>query len=604
MIPKANLTLAFSATSYAYATEPAIITSHETVSYSSLEMTVAKMASGLVRRAACNRSLIATCLKRTPDAIAALLACLRVGAACLPLDPDCPDEWLVPVLEDTNVATLIVDSGQRNSWKSKKPSGVSILTVDQLCNTDEIDDKFPGTDASPHDRAIVVLTSGSTGRPKAVELTHGNLLQYVEAFRHSIDVSSSDFYLHTAPFSFSSSNRQILVPLLTGATIILAQEIERNDPVALVDLIEKTSTTIVDLVPSHLVLVQEVFDAKIDSKSSRTAFANLRLTLTASEPLTWDIATRWLSLQLPAGHNMVNMYGTTETTGIVCSYSVDRANQQTSYLVPIGFPFKGVEIALVDKSFNPVADGEVGELSVSGPTVACYQKGGCSASPGFVTLSSGKSCFRTGDRGRRRPDGIIEFLGREDNFINLHGVRIEPGFIEEVLTSHPDVREAAVLQRDWFGYQTVVAFAVACDGHSLDTGIIRKFLMGRLPKHLIPGVIAIIPMLPRTRSGKIARAELLRTLETQSVPLHDHIWPISDTEKMVLDVWREVLNRSDFPATANFYDLGGNSFKALLIRSRIKKKTGLDMNPARLMRSPTVRELAEWLDATQRIELN
>jgi acyl-coenzyme A synthetase/AMP-(fatty) acid ligase/aryl carrier-like protein len=289
------------------------------------------------------------------------------------------------------------------------------------------------------------------------------------------------------------------------------------------------------------------------------------------------------------------MFGTTETSGIVCTYAVPTDGFLPEDVVPLGRPIDDVVVAVLDEDRERVPIGQSGTLAVSGPTLGSYDSE--TAGQGFWKSASGRRWYLTGDTVRLRADGVLEFLGRADEQINLHGVRVEPVSVESMLNNHPGVHECAVLAREWFGRPTLVAYIVPVERGGVGPGELRSFAASRLPKRMVPTVFEFLDALPRTRSGKVARQELRERPFGDATCDDDEAESRSSAEEMVAAVWAEALPGQRFGMSSNFLEVGGDSITGLRIRARLREMTGHRIPLAVFNANPTVRSLAGWLDA-------
>src|SRR6266849_5953366 len=392
---------------------------HEQLTYAELNTRANQLARYLQVHGAGKETLVGICLHRTAQMVVAILAVLKAGAAYVPLDPTYPAERLSFILNDAQPMLLIT---QKHS-----------LILPSNTRTIDLDREWPliakQSDGelevliTKNDLAYVIYTSGSMGQPKGVMITHGNLGHYAQSLSQSVVINQSDAYLHTASISFSSSVRQLMLPLCAGATVEVATTEQIKDPLTLFRLINERD----DLLANRL-----------------------RLILTASEPLPSDTVHKWLAL----GHaaQLINMFGQTETTGIVATYPVHKAPESASAVMPLGRPIDNISIYVLDEELQPLPAGAIGEICVGGEGVGRgYLNHPELTTEKFVSDSSverlGARLYRTGDLGRVRSDGNLEFVGRADDQIKIRGYRVEPGEIEVLLRQHPSVRDAVVIAR-------------------------------------------------------------------------------------------------------------------------------------------------------------
>ncbi|TMC15520.1 MAG: hypothetical protein E6J34_21990 [Chloroflexi bacterium] len=340
--------------------------------------------------------LVAICMERSMQMVVGLLAILKAGGAYLPLDPNYPRERLAFMVQEAQVELLLTQHHLHALWD--QPAGnISSSHVRVICldcdwinltsganplvvQGTEATATAPDVTITDQNLAYVIYTSGSTGQPKGVMVTHGNVNHSVHALTSTLHITAQDTYLHTASFSFSSSVRQLLVPLSQGATVVLASHGQISDPLQLFTLIQQRQISVLDLVPSYWhSCVQALLSLECTARE-KLLENKVRLLVTASEtlppllPRQWKIVTQGTSAT-PA--TLINMFGQTETTGIVATYPLapsvtsEQAPQEAS--VPIGCPIVSCQLYLLDASFQPVPIGVWGEIYVGGPDLArCY----------------------------------------------------------------------------------------------------------------------------------------------------------------------------------------------------------------------------------------
>ena len=377
-------------------------------------------------------------------------------------------------------------------------------------------------------------TSGSTGRPKGVRISQRNLAFYLPALARRLGLQRTDRCLHTAAFTFSSSVRQWLLPLIAGATVILADEKTRKDPAKLAATVSREKVSVLDLVPTHW----------------RTLLGfswpnRLRLALSASEPLSSEIA-RGIRKICPDAI-LISMYGQTETSGITATLTLEEAHLQETF-VPLGFPLPGLNFEVSDRD----------ELIVSGPTVGI----------GYVGSSPFEGRFHTGDQVSRDAEGLYRIHGRLDRQIKVRGHRVDPAEVEHALMGHPQIQGAAVYLR-----KGRLHGALEVEG-ALDESSLRESLAQRLPPYMVPSTFSVVAQLPRTDSGKLAR----NTLEA------------TDSEKLLCQVWSEVLKLPRVEPDDNYFYLGGDSLLSLEIVSRATE-LGMELSLDQLFQYQTVKKI-------------
>jgi amino acid adenylation domain-containing protein len=541
----------------------------ERLTYRELNARANQLARHLQKAGVGPETLVGISLRRSAEMVVALLGVLKAGAAYVPVDPEYPQERIAFLLEDSGLRILVTEAyldAHRDS-----------IAQEEKGNFD--------SGATGESLAYVIYTSGSTGKPKGVMVTHANMCHCAQAMSEAAGVTPSDRYLHTASFAFSSSIRQLVVPLSCGAVVVIASTHQIRDPRELFTLIRKSNVSVLDIVPSYWrTCLQELRDIP-DS---------VRLILSASERLSADVPRDWAS-KFGDRARLVNMYGQTETTGIVAVYPIP-AWSADAHTVPIGRPIANTQLHILDAFQKPVPVGVVGELYVGGAGVAK----GYLHHPDLTAERFTDEIYRTGDRARYLPDGNIEFIGRADDQIKIRGFRIEPSEIEAALRQHPWVWESAVVaQEDPAGRQRLVAFVVAKERVQPErlTGELREFLKRKLPDYMVPLYIAEVESLPLAPNRKIDRKALSARVvnqanDTAPTPLVKTFKePRTQAEKILAEAWQKVLHLDRVSIDDNFFDLGGDSLLSVGMISRANQ-AGLDVSLKQLFQCQTIAELA------------
>jgi len=335
----------------------------QSLTYGQLEERAARLASELQELGVGPDATVGICLPRSSSAAVAILGVLKSGAAWLPLDPSLPPERIDFMLRDTGAGVVVTQHPLEREPALRR---ARCVLVDALGSESAKPPPVEGWPSHSDDLAYLMYTSGSTGQPKGVMITHGALSHYVRSMRERLQVTSDDVYLHTAAFAFSSSVRQLLVPLAAGASVVLATADETREPHRLLETIRRAGVTIIDLVPSYLGVCLTTLEGMVEPERVRLLDNALRLLLTASEPLLSSEPQRWRRA-LPRPVPMVNMFGQTETTGIVTTHPVQGQDEEPVGIVPVGRPIANMRVYVLDARGHPVPRGVVGELYVGGP---------------------------------------------------------------------------------------------------------------------------------------------------------------------------------------------------------------------------------------------
>ncbi|MCT2589003.1 amino acid adenylation domain-containing protein [Streptomyces sp. N2-109] len=528
---------------------------------------------------------VAIALPRTVDSVVATLAVLKAGGAYLPLDANHPAPRLRFMLEDVRPALLLTGSGTSLRDVPGTPGMRHVVldraetrhAVGQCQETDVADGERvrPLMVASP---AYAIYTSGSTGHPKGVVVTHSGFSGVVEAQLRRFGVTPSSRILQFASHSFDGAVWELCGGLLTGATLVMAPaELTAPGP-GLAALVERLAVTHATLPPAALTVMEP---AELTSLSSL---------IVSGEASSGETVRRW-----SAGRRFINGYGPTETT-VCATLSSPLSGGGTP---PIGTPTVGAGTYVLDRDLRLVPPGIPGELHVSGAGLArgYLHRPGLTADR-FVADpygAPGSRMYRTGDIVRWNSGGELEYIGRADGQVKVRGFRIEPGEVEAVLNARPDVAQAVVVPRkDGRGATCLTGYAVPA-GHSADlNGLeLRSHLAGLLPDYMVPASVTVLDTLPVTASGKVDRAALpapdFGTLSSGRAPRNPR-------ERILCELYAEVLNLPQVTVDDSFFDLGGHSLLVTRLISGIRRRLGVELPVRTLFERQSVASLLEAVD--------
>ena len=543
---------------------------------------------------------VGICLERSVELVVGMLGILKAGGAYVPLDPGYPQERLAFMLADAQVQVLLTQQGLVAGLPEHRAQMFCLDADWPLIEQQETDQAQ--LQLSPQNLAYVMYTSGSTGEPRGTMITQANVGHYVRALQARLGIAADDRYLHTASVAFSSSVRQLMLPLTHGATVVMATTDQLRDPLALGQAIKRHEVTVLDMMPSYWRNLTNAL-RRLTPEARRALLDNgLRLLLSASEPLASDVPGIWATeFQHPA--YLLNMFGQTETTGIVAVYPIP-SQGDTGPIVPIGRPIVDTQVYLLDPHLQPVPIGVPGELCVGGRGLGrgYLHRPELTAQkflPQPFSAEPGAWLYRTGDLARYLPDGTIAFLGRLDHQVKIRGGRIEPGEIEAVLSQHPAVAAAVVVGREATpgSDQHLVAYVVpkaeagrGCE--LLSVSALRDFLQQKLPAYMVPAAFVPLAALPLTPNGKIDRQALPAPTPAQPALEKAFVPPRTPVEAEVARIWAEVLGRDRVGVHDNFFELGGHSLLAAQVIYRLRETFLVDLPLPSLFEAPTVAGVA------------
>lgn len=556
------------------------------LSYDELNDRSDRIARRLQESGVKDGDIVAICVGRSVNMAVGILGILKTGAAYVPLDPNYPKDRLDYMLADSSASVLVTESEHATAFESKV---ANIFRLDSQITSDST-----ATDIAvdPSNAAYVVYTSGTTGNPKGVVVTHHNLCSYVSSLPTALGLKESDRYLHSASISFSSSVRQLMVPLALGGTVVIASTERLRDPLALFEFVAKERVTVLDFVPSFWRSCALVL-------GNRMSENDVRLLLSASEPFPSSVVNELSSIFKP-NVQMINMYGQTETTGIISYFPIDRTNINCTGIMPVGSPISHASMHILDENLRPVKMDAVGELYIGGEGVARgYHNQSELTAKRFIAdpFSEQKDArlYRTGDLAHYSSNKVIEYLGRIDDQVKIRGFRIELGEVESVTSQFADIREVVVTTYEQNGDKRLAAYFTGALNVKIDIEELRKFLKQKLPDYMIPSAFVQLEHIPLTPNGKIDR-KALPAPELNVTTKKEYESPRTDTEKNVAKVWCEMLGIDNIGIRDNFFDLGGHSLLATQVLVKLADETGILLRVADLFNTPTVFEIARKLN--------
>ncbi len=531
--------------------------------------------------------MVGICMGRSVDMIVSTLAILKVGGAYVPLDPGYPDERLSFIAQETDVRILLTDTANRAKCA---PWGRPMICVDAE-RTQLAANPSTNTECStgPNDLAYVMYTSGSTGRPKGVAVPHRGVLRLLFGIDFA-ELNRQQRILQMASLSFDSSNFEIWGALLHGGTCVLYAG-HLPSPHELGDVLRAHAI-------NTLWLTSSMFNSVIDSAPE--ALAGVRQLLVGGEALSVPHVLR--AQELLPNTTIINGYGPTESTTFACCHRMLQPLAVSSRSVPIGRPIANTEVYLLDAYRQPVPVGVVGELYIAGDGLARgYVGHPALTAERFIPNpfgSTGSRMYRTGDFARYRRDGLIEFIGRRDDQVQLRGYRIELGEIENVIRQQAGIRDVAVVVRENVrGEQTLVAYVVAKPEGAFNADAMRENLRLTLPAYMIPSRVVVLESLPLSPTGKVNRTLLPSPYDDVGNPGRPFISATTNIEQAVAAIWRDVLQIEQISSDANFFDLGGHSMLATRIVARIRTELLVDLPLRALFEHPTVADLTLRISA-------
>ncbi len=571
--------------------------------YRQLHERVLQLATELQARGVGPESLVGLVIPRSTEALIAMLATWVAGGAVLPLDVDQPATRLARLMEEAGVSlTLVCGSSaaelRHGPWERLDLEGLAALGSPEGSDVRAPEEHF--APPAPSQLAYVLFTSGSTGQPKGVEVTHGALAEQFAWYLNELAATSADRFMARIPIHFDANFLEWVPPLLTGGSLVMVPPEQSADPRRLAEIAATHDVSVLHEPPPMLeALLRE----------PQLAHASALRHLTTGGDLLHEQLIASSFAQLPI-ERAITLYGPTEACIDVTCRRWDRGDMDDSSLgiATVGTPHDNVRLHLVDRRDRLVPVGVPGEILISGRHLARGYRGQPEATvrafPQDPFGPRGQRVYRTGDLGRWHADGQLEFLGRLDAQVKVSGQRVEPGELEATLLGHPAIRDAHVRARH--DRAALLAWVAVQPGErpALDEAGLKSWLRQRLPPILIPSRVSLQASLPRLSTGKIDGAALPpldRSGEqtAQAKPDHGDEPPLTPTEALVLQVFREVLERSTLGLHDDFFESGGNSLMALKLVADMEHGFEQVLSLRELFEQPTPARVAQLLEHKQ-----
>ncbi len=566
----------------------AIAGSGEQLTYGELNARANQLAHFLRELGVGPEVRVGVLMERSIEMVMSLLAILKAGGAYVPLDPLYPRNRLSYMMTNAHASLLLTHEHLREAIPDQR---IVCLDIESQAIAQH-DTNDPALVTTAGNLAYVIYTSGSTGQPKGVGVTHKSLVNHQTAVRDAYGLNASDRVLQFASISFDVAVEEIFPTLLSGATLVLRDRQVQAVVSGILQEVRDRNITVLNVPAS-------AWQELVAHLSANALPDCLRLLIVGSEPVTRESFAAWRGI---AGDrvSVLNAYGTTETTITATLYQPGN-DEHSGLALPIGRPLPNTKTYILDRFMQPVPVGVPGELFIGGAGVARgYLNHPHSTAERFVPdpfgNEPGARLYRTGDLARYLPDGNIEFIGRADRQVKVRGYRVELGEIEAVLSEHPGVRHAVLETRpDVTGNYQLVAYVVT--DHAITKNELREFLRERLPEFMIPGAfVTTMNELPLTPSGKVDRPALPRPEEAGG---QIEEAPRSKTERVIADVWKEVLQVEKVGIHENFFDLGGHSLLMVRVHDRLREGFGEKLTMLDLFKYPTISTLAAFLTDEQ-----
>jgi len=584
----------------------AVVFDRQSLTYKELNSKANQLAHYLRNKGIGPDQLVGICVERGLEMVVGLLGVLKAGGAYLPLDPSYPTERLRYMLANAQPRAVLTQTSLRDMLLPLTPD-VTALDGEwddiAQCETANID--FRQLTLTSRNLAYVIYTSGSTGRPKGVMVEHGGVVNLLKAMQTYPGISATDRMLAVTTISFDIAGLEIYLPLVNGATLIMASQEAVADAQQLMTMLEEYDITVLQTTPARWQLLLSIGWAGRENLKAlcggEALFADLSAKLAARVSDLW------------------NLYGPTETTIWSCCRQIVAIPGECGTLESIGRPIANTKVYILDPELNPMPVGASGEIYLAGVGVARgYLNRPDLTAERFLVDPFDSSLqarmYKTGDLGRWRPDGNLEYLGRNDDQVKIRGFRIETAEITTHLQQHSQVKEAmAVVREDGLADKRVVAYVVPSlaglmpwstgDNYSLERGVrhrliveLREWLRARLPEYMMPSAWVMLKELPLTPNGKLDR-HALPAPEDRLDLVGEYVAPRTELERTLADVWAQVISVNRIGVHDNFFELGGHSVLGTRVVARIVESLTVQLPVAMLFKYPTIYEMAKYVES-------
>ncbi len=560
------------------------------ITYSELDQKVNQLAAYLIAHDLKVGDKVGLCMDRSIDMVISLLAIIKAGGVYVPLDPNFPADRLTFMLADSEASLLLVARKYEHVFEPQ----VFHRTIESaLAQSAGYPHTEPDVQIGGTDLVYILYTSGSTGLPKGVQIEHHSLINFLLSMQIAPGLTPDDVLLSVTTISFDIAGLELYLPLITGATLIIADANSAKDGRVLLDMARSQNVTVMQATPyTWRMMLALGWDEKLPIK-----------VLCGGEALPKKLAAELL----PKCAELWNMYGPTETT----IWSTIKQITDGDEMITIGHPIHNTQVYLLNEQLQPVALGEPGEICIGGDGVArgYLNRPELNADRFIDDTFAGKpgqKMYRTGDLGKLTANGELLCMGRMDTQIKIRGYRIETEEIEHNLTKLYNVNEAVVVvHTNALDNQRLVAYIQLKDEH-LDIDL-KEYaanweygLKGKLPDYMLPNDYVLVADFPLTPNGKIDRKALPAPVSETEISTAEYVDPVTPTEKMLAGIWRQWLDLKRVNITDNFFHLGGHSIIAVQIMVQIEAATGQRLPIATLFEHPTIQQLAQWIDNTEK----
>jgi len=565
----------------------AVVYENNEITYAELNRKANQLAHKLRSLKIKKENVVALMSERSIEMIIGILGIIKAGGVYLPIDPDYPGERIKYMLKDSNAQVLLTLS----SMKDKVDFGISSIFLDdrELYRGEAGN---PGNINSPEDLLYIIYTSGTTGKPKGAMIEHRNLVNAAMAWRDEYKLNEFEVnLLQIAKFTFDVSIGDLTKALTNGGKLVICPKGDRYNIPRLYSIIKDRKISIIDTVPSLIIpLMDYIYETGLSTEALQMLiFGGDKCPLEDFQKLLFRYGNKI---------RIVNGYGITEAT-IESSYFEGKADKMlTGGVTPIGKPFHNIRYYILDSKLKLKPIGIPGELYISGDCLGRgYLNNSELTSERFISnpYEMNSRMYKTGDIAKWLPDGNVEFFGRIDQQIKINGFRVEVEEIESHLLKYESIKEVAVIAQEIPGSsnKNLVAFYTSdknVEGHSL-----KEYLSKKLPEYMMPAFFMKIDSMPLTSNGKIDRFAL-NNIQLKIAERSNYVRPENEAEEKLVRIWSSILNVDQIGVCDDFFDIGGNSLKAIVLSVKINTEFEVQIPLVDIFELKTIRKIAKGIE--------
>jgi len=562
----------------------AVTVGSSSLRYRELNHAANQLATYLRKNGVTQETPVGIYLERSVDVAVAILAVLKAGGSYVPIDPSIPLQRLLQIKVEAGLDVIVSTSDLAEHVR---------LDCRRLILLDREREELlqesttnPGNVIKPSQTAYIIFTSGSTGKPKGVMIPHRALTNFLLSMSKKPGMKAEDKLLSVTTISFDIFGLELFLPLITGATVVLAEKHEVADGRVLSQLLETHGITVMQATPATW---------KMLLLSGWTGCNQLKA-LCGGESLPSELAQELLAKV----SSLWNMYGPTETTIWSAVSEITDAHQIT-----IGEPIDNTQIYILDQDKNPVPLGVYGEMYIGGAGVASgYVNNQALTAEKFVDNPFSRDLhpkmYRTGDIARFLPDGSLQCEGRIDDQVKIRGFRIELSEIKAVIASYPGIKDNVVVLEngsDSADEKVLTSYLVLADSMEIEIDELKSYLLERLPSYMIPRQYFVIEQIPLNANQKIDKKKLQLLQQKQLVASKEYKAPVSEAEIQLTSLWAKLLHKEQISMTDSYFDLGGTSITVVLLQEKIREAFAVQINVADIFSHPTIERLAAFIES-------